>query len=147
MSCFCDRIIIGACTWEVRTLSWKSIETPTCPFSTMGNTLAPQQTATSQLKVSGSFGCLDNPCVSHLAPFQVTQEHLHAKAVLEEAPRNWWWFLHPQQVCPGVLAILPLSFLLHRVEKRDVLCKQLTMLRIQRILAVGIQDGGGTISA
>lgn len=33
--------------------------------------------------------------------------HLHAKAILQEALRNWWWFLYPQPVHPVTLAILP----------------------------------------
>lgn len=116
MSCFCDRIIIGVLTWEVKTLSCKSIDTPTGLCSTWAipwqlNILL-HPSCCQTLQVSGSFRCLDDPYVPHLASFHVTQEHLHAKAILEEALRNWWWFLHPQPVHPVTLAILPLSFLL-----------------------------------
>ena len=104
----------------------------------MGNTSVPWQTPCCQtLQKSGSFRCHDVPYIPCLAPFQVTQRHLYAKAILQKPLGNCWWFLYSQPVHPSTLAILPPPVLVHRVENGDVLRKQLTRLSLQEDFCLG----------
>lgn len=57
----------------------------------MGNTLVPWQTllhlsCCQMQQMSRCLRCLDVPYVPCLAPFQVTQRHLYAKAILQKPP-------------------------------------------------------------